>query len=179
MKTIVYFYSYKSSNRFLAHKIAKDLNCDIEELKPRPNNFFLLFIGLNFGNKKLSHSVENYERVILCGPIWMGKLIVPLKDFLKKHKSKINQLIFVASCGSTSENKDDKYGYNTVFKKVRALLGDTCKLFQAFSTSLVLPKDKKNDNKALMETHLNEENFKGEIEEVYGDFLIRVKELRA
>ncbi len=37
MNTIVYYYPHKRSNRFLAQKIAIDLNCEIEEVKPRLN----------------------------------------------------------------------------------------------------------------------------------------------
>jgi hypothetical protein len=34
---MVYYYSHKESNRFLAQRIANDLNCEIEEVKPRLN----------------------------------------------------------------------------------------------------------------------------------------------
>ena len=86
-KTIVYYYSRKGSNMFLAERIAKDLNCDIEKIKPRLNIFFFMLFSLNFGIKKLRHQPENYERILLCGPIWMGKFIPPLKSFVKKYKN--------------------------------------------------------------------------------------------
>lgn len=35
MNNIVFFYSKKGNNRFLAHKVAKDLDCDIEEIHSR------------------------------------------------------------------------------------------------------------------------------------------------
>lgn len=41
-KTIVIYYSNNGSNRFLAHKIAERLQCDIEEIKPRINAHLLL-----------------------------------------------------------------------------------------------------------------------------------------
>ena len=108
MKTIVYYYSKKGSNRYLAQKIATDLNCEIEEIKPRLNAHLLMLMGINFGNTKLKTKVEDYDRVILCGPIWMGKLIVPLKNFVNKNLSKIKELVFVTCCGSTFEKKDEK-----------------------------------------------------------------------
>jgi menaquinone-dependent protoporphyrinogen IX oxidase len=91
MKTIAYYYSHKGSNRFLANRIANDLKCEIEEIKPRLNAHLLMIMGLNMGNRKLKAKIEKYDRVILCGPIWMGKLIVPLKNFVVKYRPKIGK----------------------------------------------------------------------------------------
>ena len=171
MKTIVYFYSNKGSNRFLANKIANDLNCEIEEIKPRLNAHLLMMMGINWGNRKLKNDCKNYDRIILCGPIWMGKLIVPLKNFIKKNISKINNLVFVSSCGSTFEGKDEKFGHNLVFNKVKELAGEKCKHCEAFPISLILTEEQRKDPDADMKYHLNDENFKGEIVEIYAKFL--------
>ena len=174
MKTIVYYYSHKGSNRFLANKIAGDLKCEMEEIKPRLNSHLLMLTGLNLGNRKLKTKVEDYDRVILCGPIWMGKLIVPLKNFINKHinkhLSKINKLIFVTCCGSSFKNKDDKFGHNHVLNEVKSILKDKCLHCEAFPIGLVLPEDQKEDSDAFMKVHLNDENFKGEIVEIYNAF---------
>lgn len=174
MKTIVYFYSHKGSNRYLANKIAKDLACDIEEIKPNLNMHLLMLMKLNFGNRKLTTHIENYERVILCGPIWMGQLIVPLHNFVAKNISKINQLIFVTCCGSSFDKKDEKFGHNLVFKKVRKLAGDKCLRCEAFPITLVLPDELKDKSDAFMKTHLNEKNFNGEILTIYDNFISRL-----
>jgi menaquinone-dependent protoporphyrinogen IX oxidase len=177
MRTIVYFYSHKNSNRYLAKKIAKDLNCEIEEITPRLNAHLLMLMGISFGNTKLKTKVEDYNRVILCGPIWMGKLIVPLDNFLKKHISKINKLIFVTCCGSTFDKKDEKFGHNIVFNQVKILAGEKCQHCEAFPITLVLPNEQKEDTDAFMKTHLNDENFKGEIAEIYDKFVNTIKAL--
>ncbi len=175
MKTIVYYYSKKGSNRFLAQKIAKDLNCEIEEIKPRLNAHLLLLMGINFGNTKLKTKVEEYDRVILCGPIWMGKLIVPLKNFVNKNLSKIKELVFVTCCGSTFEKKDEKFGHNLVFKDIKKLLLDKCIHCEAFPIILVMPDELKEDSSAFMKTHLNDENFKGKIVPLYEGFIEKMK----
>jgi len=175
MKTIVYFYSYQNSNRFLAHKIAADLNCEIEEIKPRLNAHYLMLMSLNFGNTELKTKVEHYDRIILCGPIWMGKLIVPLKNFVNKHISKINKLIFVTCCGSTFDKKDEKFGHNLVFNEVKKLSGGKCIHCEAFPINLVLPDEQKENTDAFMKTHLNDENFKGEIVNIYNAFISKIK----
>lgn len=171
MKTIVYYYSNKGSNRYLANKIAGDLKCEMEEIKPRLNSHLLMLTGLNFGNRKLKTNVEDYDRVILCGPIWMGKLIVPLKNFVKKNISKINKLIFVTSCGSTFEGKDKKFGHNLVFKSLKKMTGEKCVHCEAFPIGLILTEEQKKDPDAEMKYHLNDENFKGEIVGIYNAFM--------
>ncbi len=176
MNTIIYYYSHKSSNRYLANKIATDLNCKIEEIKPRLNSHLLMLMGVNFGNRKIKSKVEEYDRVILCGPIWMGKLIVPLKNFITKYINKIDKLIFVTCCGSSFEKKDDKFGHNHVFKQVENLSAEKCIHCEAFPITLVLSNELKDDSDAFMKTHLNTDNFKGEIAAIYNTFIGKLQD---
>lgn len=171
MKTIVIYYSNKGSNKYLAGRISGSLSCDIEQIKPRLNVFMLFLMNIHLGIRPLKHNIKEYDNVILCGPIWMGKLIPPLRSFIKKYKPKINQLVFATCCGSTYEKKDEKFGHGLVFKEVESLLKEKCTFCQAFPIGLVLPDDKKEDTDAFMKTHLNDDNFKGEILQRYDDFI--------
>ncbi len=175
MATIVYYYSHKSSNKYLANKIATDLKCESEEIFPLLNAHLLMLMGLNFGNRRIKTKVENYDRVILCGPIWMGKLIVPLKNFINMYKNRIDKLIFVSCCGSTFDKKDEKFGHNLVFNEVKKLSGGKCIHCEAFPITLVLPDNQKDDSDAFMKTHLNDNNFKGEITGIYDNFIRKMK----
>jgi menaquinone-dependent protoporphyrinogen IX oxidase len=175
MKTIVYYYSHKGSNRFLAQRMAGDLACDIEEIKPRLNVHMLMIMGLNLGNKKLKTKVEDYDTVILCGPIWMGKLIVPLKNFVLNYRRKVKRLIFVSCCGSSFKDKDNKFGHNLVFNQVKNLLNNKCIHCEAFPIDLFVPAELKDDSAAFMKVHLNNENFKGEIIPLYNDLISNIK----
>jgi hypothetical protein len=88
-----------------------------------------MVMGINIGNRNLKTRVEDYDKVILCGPIWMGKLIVPLRNFAVKYGSKVKQLIFVTCCGSTFEGKDQKFGYGLVFNVLTGHCGrEVCPL---------------------------------------------------
>jgi hypothetical protein len=107
----------------------------------------------------------------------MGKFIPPLRSFVEKYFYKINKLIFVTCCGSTDAKKDEKFGHGLVFKEVENILKDKCILYQAFPVGLVLPDDKKEDTDAFMKTHLNDENFKGEIQERFENFIQKVSEI--
>jgi menaquinone-dependent protoporphyrinogen IX oxidase len=171
MKTIVVYYSNKGSNRFLAQKMAQSLSCDLEEIRPRLNVFMLFLMNIHLGIKPLKNTLRDYDRVILCGPIWMGKFIPPLRSFVKKYADQIRNLVFVSCCGSTYKDKDAKFGHGLVFKEVQEILGDTCTLCQAFPVGLVLPEDQQEDTDAFMKTHLNEENFKGKIRDIYDGFI--------
>lgn len=175
MKTIVVYYSNKGSNRYLAKKISNRLSCEIEEIKPRLNVFLLFIMNIHLGIKPLKSNIKEYDRVILCGPIWMGKFIPPLRSFTKKYSNHIHKLVFVSCCGSTYKGKDEKFGHGLVFKEVEQMLGDKCALCQAFPVGLVLPEDQQEDSDAYMKTHLSDENFKGKIQGVFDGFIKKLE----
>jgi menaquinone-dependent protoporphyrinogen IX oxidase len=124
----------------------------------------------------LRHNLEEYERIILCGPIWMGNFISPLRGFINKYKKLIKKLYFVTCCGSSYEVKDDKFGHATVFKLVKDILNDRLVLCQAFPIGLVLPEDKKKDSDLIMKTRLSDDNFTGEIQKQFDEFIKVVSE---
>lgn len=177
MKTLVVYYSNTGSNKFLAEKIAKTLPCEIESIRPKLKQFPLLLLAsalnMSSGIKSLKHQPESYDRTILCGPIWMGKFISPLRGFIKKYKSKINELRFVTCCGSRDETKNDKFGYATVFPKIELAYGKSIEC-EAFPISLVLPKEKLEDGDAIMNTRLSNQNFSGKIQERFNSFIERL-----
>jgi flavodoxin len=177
MKTIVIYYSRKGSNKYLAEKISKSLSCEIEEIKPRLNVFLLFLMNIHLGILSLKDDIKEYDRVILCGPIWMGKFIPPLRSFIKRYLLQIDKLVFVTCCGSTYAKKDEKFGHGLVFNEVKSILGDKCILCQAFPVGLVLPDDKKEDTDAFMKTHLNDDNFNGEIQERYNGFIKKINHI--
>ncbi len=177
MKPLVVYYSNKGSNKYLAKKISDTLSCDIEEIRPRLNVFMLFLMNIHLGIKPLKSNIEDYDALILCGPIWMGKFIPPLRSFVKKYRDKIRKLIFVTCCGSPYKKKDEKFGHGLVFKEVERILNEKCILCQAFPVGLVLPDGQKEDPDAFMKTHLNDDNFKGEIQERFDDFIDKIHKL--
>jgi hypothetical protein len=175
MKTLVVYYSNTGNNRYLAEKIAHRLGCDSEAIKPRLNFFpFLVLLSIvkkSMGIGNLRHRVNEYDRIVLCGPIWMGLLISPLHDFVKKYRTDIRKLFFVTCCGSGDAAKEDKFGHGLVFRKVQNMLGDACALCEAFPIGLVLPADKKGDDSAMMKARLSDQTFTGEIQKRFETFI--------
>jgi hypothetical protein len=170
-KTIVYFYSKKGNNRFLAEKIADELTCDIEKIRPRLSSFPMILLGATCGIRKLKNLPGKYDRVVLCGPVFVGKFISPLRHFVEKYMQNIRELVFITCCGSGYEQKDEKFGHGHVFSRLREMLGDKCVLCEAFPIPLVLPEDQRKDPDSVMKTRLSEDNFKGEISERFGRFI--------
>jgi flavodoxin len=176
-KVIVVYYSNKGSNKYLARKIAGSLSCEIEKIRPVLNVFLLFLMNIHLGILPLKHKVNEYDTVILCGPIWMGRFIPPLRSFVNKYSSKINSLIFVTCCGSSDEKKDEKFGHGWVFKELENKLYDKLLFSQAFPIVLVLPEDKREDPELFLKTRLNDDNFKGEIQERYDKFIKKFSEI--
>lgn len=171
MKTLIAYYSRKGSNKFLARKIAGNLDCDLERIRPRLDVFLFFLLKIHLGNWPLKHRVEDYERVILVGPVWMGRFIPPLKNFVLKYSGRIRHMVFVTCCGSSYSQKDDRFGHGLVFNEIKEIMGEKLDLCQAFPIGLVLPDDQKEDTDAFMKAHLNEGNFKGEIAGIYEEFI--------
>jgi menaquinone-dependent protoporphyrinogen IX oxidase len=92
MKALVVYYSNKGRSRYLAQKISESLACDLEEIRPRLNALILFLMSINLGIKPLKNNINEYENVILCGPIWMGRLIPPLRNFLLRYGDCIQNL---------------------------------------------------------------------------------------
>ncbi len=177
MKTIVVYYSRKGSNSYLANKISNALSCDIEKIRPRLNVFMLFLMDIHLGIKPLKSKIDEYDRVILCGPIWVGRFIAPLRSFAKKYKKQIKQIIFVTCCGSTFEKKNEKFGHGLVFNKVKEIMNGKLAHCEAFPIDLVVPENKKDDDAAFMETHLNDTNFHGEILDRFDKFVDTINSL--
>lgn len=169
-KNIVIYYSNNGSNQYLANKIADRLSYDIEELRPVINSHMLMIMRISLGNKRLRSNLSEYEQVILCGPIWVGKLIPPLKAFISKYRKVVKKLIFVTCCGSSFEMKDKKFGHGLVFEKAEEVYGKPLQC-QAFPITLVVPEDKQDDPQLVMNTRLNDETFKGEIVDLFDRFV--------
>lgn len=176
MNTIVVYYSGKGSNKYLAQKTAEALSCDLAELVPRAPGLVVAATAtkLSFGNKPLKIDPGVYDKVILCGPIYMGRLAAPCTDFIKKYRSRIKTLDILSCCASTDAGRNETFGYGLVFDKLKGNLGSICGITEAFPIGLVLPEDTKEDSQAFMNTRLNDSNFAGKIRERFDTYIKRL-----
>lgn len=163
MKTLVLYYSRTGNNRYLAERIAGRLDADIEPIRPRlggfPFQLLLSFLPVSLGIRHLKADIRHYDRLIVCGPIWTGQLIAPLRSALKRYGPRFEAVDFVTCCGSNDEQKDDRFGYSQVFRQVHALLGRRCRQCVAFPVRLSLPEDQRDDDQVIMSTRLSDAHF--------------------
>jgi flavodoxin len=179
MKTLVAYYSPGGNNRVLAEKMAKDLGGDLVALRPRVKTFAFVLIAsltnLGFGNRKVRVPVADYDTVILCGPIYMGLLVAPLRDFMKTNRNGLKRLYFATCCGGGEKDKDTKFGYNAVFARARAILGEKLTGCAAFPLELFAANELKDNPDSIMKIKLTEDKFGGTLAERYADFLGAVR----
>ena len=167
MKNIlVAYYSNTGSNAYLAERMAKELEADILPILNK-RSFMRVFIStifnLNPGIQIKKEQLESYDQVVVCGPIWTGKLLAPMRMVVKYCVRLKIPVHFATCCGSDDQTKDTKYGYNTVFKKVRNIGEEYLGYCEAFPISLVLTAEEREDDQVVMNTRLSDENFKGGI----------------
>lgn len=162
--TLVLYYSRTGNNRFVAERLAGELGCDIAEIRPALGGFFFLLLGsalkAGLGNRRLSRDPGSYERIVLCGPIWMGQVVWPIRSLLRRYRRSIRSLAFVTACGSDDSNKDTGFGFESVFAKYREILG------QSFAGGYALPVNLAAGAGAGAEatkTRLTEAAFSGDI----------------
>ena len=177
MNTVVVYYSGKGSNRYLAGKAAEALGCEALEIAPRAPGLVLpaTLTRISFGNKPFAANFNKYDRVVLCGPLYMGRIAAPCRDFIGKYGKEIQNLDFITCCGSTDEKKDDTFGYGRVFGQLKERLGARAGVFEAFPIELVLTEEQKGDDQAMMNTRLNEGNFKGGASSRLEEFISKLK----
>lgn len=175
-KFIVVYYSRTGNNKYLAEKLAKSLDCEIVVIRPKLNIFLLLMLSKNgFGINPLGVDLTQYDQVVLCGPVWMGKLVSPLRGFIQKHENEISRLYFGCCCASIDEDKEKKYGYAIVFQTLKDLLGDKCIHCEAFPVSLVVAEDVPKTSDTLMKVRLSDANFTGDIQNRLDGFVLKIQ----
>ena len=174
-KVLIVYYSHTGNNLYLAKKLSADLKLDTAEIKPRGCGFIIQLmlsqLKFSFGLSKLEFDLKKYQKVVLVGPVWTGQLIAPLRTFLKHYKDHINELYFLTCCGSTDTDKDGKWGYGQVFRRINDIMGSKCRHCAALPITLVIPEEKHDDGDFVMKTRLSDDNFKGEIRDRYQNFV--------
>ncbi len=178
-KYLVTYYSKTGNCKFLAEKASEQLGGDLREIRPLVNvsGLVLLMSALRF-NIKTNISIkeiEQYDEVIIFGPIWAGHLIAPLKNVLNKCCKASKNIHFALSCETSDEDKHTKYGYAGVLEKAKDIGGEFLKTTEAFPTSLTKLGDESWKPKLSEKIKITGENFKGVFKKRFDDFLARVR----
>ncbi|MEY2929344.1 MAG: hypothetical protein RL033_93 [Pseudomonadota bacterium] len=104
MSTCVVFYSWGGNNEALATFLSKRLECSVVRIvESKLRAGWTIFFDLLFGRvpalERLDEPFEAHEHVILCGPVWAGRLAAPLRAFLRAHGPQLRDYSFISLCG--------------------------------------------------------------------------------
>ncbi len=96
MKALVLYYSFSGNTRLIAEAVAKELNADLEELKPvKPLNASGAWYVM-WGLRQLvsqskppllppEHDPDAYDRIVIGTPVWSYTVTPPIRTFLDEH----------------------------------------------------------------------------------------------
>lgn len=110
MRTLIISYSHTGNNQALAASIAGELQVDhqiVVEKRPRSMQSILLdmFFQRTPSVQPQPEVIDRYDRVILMGPVWMGVVATPLREYMKYLKQHPRKYWFICiSGGADGEN---------------------------------------------------------------------------
>lgn len=114
MKTLIVYYSKSNVTKRVAHELKKRLECDIEEIqetKKRSGFFGWLMSGREAFMKKaakisdLKYNPEDYDLVLIGGPIWAWDVCSPVRKYCELTTGKIQNTGFFCTMGSSGNDK--------------------------------------------------------------------------
>jgi len=126
MKTLVIFYSFEGNTKLIAENIAKTIDADILELKPKNEIKTKGFMKYVWGGKAammkekpelipLDKNIEEYDMLFVGTPVWAWSYAPPLNTFFST-QSIANKKIALFCCHGGVKGK--------IFDKMKQALAD-------------------------------------------------------
>jgi hypothetical protein len=112
MTDFVVFYSLTGKARETAERLAKAMGANLVEIeeerpkKPGIVGFTSAMLDSLFKRKpktKATPEVGAGDRVVLCGPIWAGRIAGPIRTWLAERGAHVGQLIWAPHSGMKGE----------------------------------------------------------------------------
>jgi hypothetical protein len=109
MRSLVVYYSLTGNTREVAARAARDLGADIAEVRsPRYESgaFRLLRAALDGWRGRLppievsGGRPEDYDLVLVMGPVWAGHAATPIRAYLAQSRGKLRRAAFLLTCGN-------------------------------------------------------------------------------
>lgn len=126
MRILVCYYSRTGKTRAAAEAVAAELSAEVAEIRedrPRKGLGGFLRSGFEALTRKtvtlrpLQAEPEKFDRVVVCSPIWAGRLSSPVRSFLVEHAKNIREL------GIVLTNSDPKDKLLEVTADIEAMVG--------------------------------------------------------
>ena len=130
MKSLIAYYSRSGNTKFVAEKIAEQLNadlCEVIDKKNREGKLAYLTSGRDAMREKLteieiSKPVEDYDFVVVGSPVWAGKIAPAIRTFLVKNDFSNKQVAFFVTLGGDKPEKTLQNIKETI--KPKSLVGE-------------------------------------------------------
>ena len=119
MKCLVLYYSFSGNTRLIAETVAKELNADLEELKPvKPLNaggagYVMWGLRQLVSQNKppllpLKHDSKAYDLIVIGTPVWSYTVTPPIRTFLEEHHFNGKKVaLFCCHGGNYGKTLDD------------------------------------------------------------------------
>ncbi|MEO0078309.1 MAG: hypothetical protein ABIK86_04835 [candidate division WOR-3 bacterium] len=103
MKTCVVCYSRFGHTAVVARALARELGAELRRIESvRQHGFmgmgFRAVFDIRMALKPMDLDFSGFDRVVLCAPIWAGKLACPARTFLREAKLEGRRLAVVFTC---------------------------------------------------------------------------------
>jgi flavodoxin len=159
MKITVISYSLTGNNEALANSIAKEFAADhirIKEIKSR--TMVSIMIDLIFNRtpkiKPMPERLDDYDLIILFGPIWIGQLATPLRVYLNYLKTNHCRYAFISLSGGADSTNPK------IADELKKRVGREPISLIDLHVSDLLPSDPKPTRKDTSAYRINEEDTK-------------------
>ena len=113
MRKLVAYYSRTGNTKFVAEKIADQLNaetCEVFDKKNRKGKLIFLTGGYAALREKLTEievtkTIDDYDFIIVGSPVWAGKIAPAIRTFLAKNDFSDKQVAFFVTLGGDKPEK--------------------------------------------------------------------------
>ncbi len=109
---LVVYYSRTGNTKTAAEKLATILNADLVRIMNRDNykgiiGFircgFEAAMGRDAAIADMSIDFGAYDQVVVCTPVWAGKMSSPVRSFLKKYGTSIRSVAYLITRGDANK----------------------------------------------------------------------------
>ena len=113
MKNIVVYYSKTGNTKYVAEKIAENIDAELSEItdkKNRKGKLNFVKSGYESIREKLteievSKKIDDYDFVIVGSPVWAGKIAPAVRTFLAKNDFTDKKIAFFVTVGGKKPEK--------------------------------------------------------------------------
>lgn len=168
MKTVIISYSATGNNYKIAEYISKKLKIDhIDVTEPIKKFTFSIMLKHLFNKmpkvKPEPNVIDKYDYVILCAPVWMGKVAAPMRAYFSYLNKNPHKYAFISvSGGSREQNPGAEIDMiNRVGNKPEAVI--------IYSLTDFYSKDGKSSIKSATEYRVSDNDLEKIVEPIIKD----------